>query len=155
MKKLFFAGFVLLAFISNLYGQTQKELKTQFVSMIVGEWINIDTNKGDVTRIIITNDRNELSIEAFGRCHPTDCEWGKVKLHCIAASAFSDDNLIPFDYLIAIWEIEGEKPNAITEIMKITIKKSHNPKLYIENISLFNDNSGRSDCYSNEIMTKK
>ena len=44
---------------------------------ISGTWINTDANTSGITKLIITNN-NQL--EAFGKCSPTDCQWGKVPL---------------------------------------------------------------------------
>lgn len=44
---------------------------------ISGTWVNIDQNTQGITKLIIVNDN---SIQAFGRCQPQDCDWGKVSL---------------------------------------------------------------------------
>ena len=155
MKKVYFVLSILTTLNFNSFSQEQTNLRNKLVSRLVGEWTNLDSNTGSLTKIIITNDNNELSIQAYGKCHPTDCEWGKVKVHEIAASIDDDDNILPFDYCLAIWEIDGKIKNALTQIMKITIETGPKPKLHIETITIFNDNSGRSDTHLYEIIEKK
>ena len=153
MKKLIvLASLILLAGIT--FGQKNIDLRNELVLRLVGEWTNIDTNTANVTKIIITNDNNEVSISAFGKCNPTDCEWGKAKAHEIAASVDSDDNILPFDYLLAIWKFDGQIKNAMSIIMKIEIETGPEPKLHIETISLFNDNRESSEYHLYETLVK-
>ena len=155
MKKVFIVLFILSSLVFNSFSQEQTNLRNKLVSRLVGEWTNIDSNTGNVTKVIITNDDNELSISAYGSCHPKDCEWGKVKINEIAASIEEKSNVLPFDYLLALWEIDGKIKNAMTEIMKITIETGPKPKLHIETITIFNDNSGRRNIHSSQIMKKR
>jgi hypothetical protein len=39
-------------------------------------WVNDDPNTGGITKIIITNAGQTLNIHPYGKCHPTDCDWG-------------------------------------------------------------------------------
>ncbi len=45
---------------------------------IDGTWKNKDTNTGGITKVIISG--NETKIHAYGKCHPTDCDWEKTTL---------------------------------------------------------------------------
>lgn len=155
MKKVIIVLFTILAFVFNSVSQEQTNLRNELVSRLVGEWINLDSNTGNVTKVIITIEDEELFINAFGDCQPEDCEWGKVKIHEITASIEDEYNVIPFDYLIALWEIEGKTKNAITEIMKITIETGPKPKLHVETIGIFNDDSGRRNIHHLDLMEKK
>ena len=44
---------------------------------ISGTWINTDANTAGITKLIITGNNK---METFGKCSPTDCEWGGVPL---------------------------------------------------------------------------
>lgn len=47
----------------------------------VGTWANKDANTGGVTRLVITSaGGNKLNIQVFGKCHPTDCDWGTTSV---------------------------------------------------------------------------
>ena len=153
MKKLIIIGILILS-SGITFGQEKIDLRNKLVSRLVGEWTNTNQKTPGLTRLIITYENNEFSISAFGNCTPTDCEWGKVKAREIAASIIDDENIVPFDYLFAIWEIDGKTINALTEIMKIEIETGPKPNLLIETITLINDDSGRRDYHSFEIMAK-
>ena len=148
MKKFFIIG-ILVLLCGITFGQKNIDLRNELVSRLVGEWENIDPNTGRTTKVIVTIENNELAISAFGKCHPTDCEWGKVKAHEIAASIDNEDNILPFDYFLAIWEMGYSK-----KIMKITIETGPKPYLLIETITLFKDDSGRTDCHGYSTMVK-
>ncbi|MEO5564014.1 MAG: hypothetical protein ABIR18_11280 [Chitinophagaceae bacterium] len=51
---------------------------------ITGTWISDNATSG-ITKIIITGTNQ---IQAFGRCSPQDCDWGKVALITTGASAY-------------------------------------------------------------------
>lgn len=53
---------------------------------ISGTWINTDAATNSITKIIITNN-NELQV--FGKCSPTDCDWGKTTLTDNGNNTFS------------------------------------------------------------------
>lgn len=48
---------------------------------LFGTWVNEDPNTGGTTRFEITPDGGRMSIHAWGRCHPTDCDWKTSYLH--------------------------------------------------------------------------
>lgn len=52
---------------------------------ISGTWTNTDGNTNGITKLIITGNN---SIQAFGKCSPTDCDWGKTPLTALSATAF-------------------------------------------------------------------
>jgi len=153
MKKLVIISILVL--LSGItFGQINDDLRNELVSRLVGEWTNIDSNTRGISKVIITIENNELAISGFGKCSPTDCEWGKVKAHEIAASVDYNDNILPFDYLLAIWEIDGKSKNDITEIMKITIETGPKPKLHIDCTTIFNDKRESSDYHGYATMVK-
>jgi len=60
-------------------GTTQPPPKTggdEAQASFAGTWVNNDPNTPSLTRLIITQDGNGVSVHAFGKCHPTDCDWG-------------------------------------------------------------------------------
>ena len=150
MKKVFLVLFILSTLVLNSFSQEQTNLKNKLLPRFVGEWENVDSHTRGITKVIVNNGNNELSINAYGKCYPTDCDWGKVKLNEIAASVEDDKNVLPFDYCLAFWE-----KDYATTIMKITIETGPNPKLHIEIITIFKDNSGRSNYHSYYIMEKR
>lgn len=41
-----------------------------------GVWMNVDLETPGITRIEIDSDIHTLYVQAWGKCHPTDCYWG-------------------------------------------------------------------------------
>lgn len=47
-------------------------------SAFVGTWINQDKKTRGMTRVIIKKLGSNMSVHGYGKCHPKDCDWGKV-----------------------------------------------------------------------------
>ncbi len=45
-------------------------------SQYSGTWLNNDSGTSGITRIIITNSGQTLNVHPYGKCTPTDCDWG-------------------------------------------------------------------------------
>ena len=47
------------------------------LSAFVGEWVNVDAGTRGMTRLeIVAAGDQALSFHGWGKCHPTDCDWG-------------------------------------------------------------------------------
>jgi hypothetical protein len=68
----------------------------------VGTWINEDPDTRGITRLVISNGprRDELTIRAFGKAHPSDIDWGESLLHLYGTSV-EDPN---YQYATTIYE---------------------------------------------------
>jgi hypothetical protein len=45
----------------------------------LGVWVNVDPNTGGMTRLEIQRvDDETVSFHGFGKCHPSDCDWGEI-----------------------------------------------------------------------------
>jgi hypothetical protein len=42
----------------------------------VGTWTNANAGTNNITKIIVTAAGNQLSIHPYGKCSPSDCDWG-------------------------------------------------------------------------------
>src|SRR5215472_9169705 len=52
------------------------------VGDFIGSWSNADPNTGGITRVVINHGAgNQVTVQVFGRCHPSDCDWGTVAGH--------------------------------------------------------------------------
>jgi len=52
-----------------------------------GKWVNADSNTGGITRLQIRQNGAQVAVHAFGKCHPTDCDWGQEKGPVVGNSA--------------------------------------------------------------------
>ena len=145
MKKYKLIFLLTIVCFSSGWSQKQLNLKEKLIQQYVGEWTNTDTNTRSITKLIIKNS-GTLTVEAFGRCSPKDCELGITELHLISDSVDDDLNIFPFNYAMAIWEQGHAK-----QIMKLKIQNS---ELLIENTDIFKDNSNRNN-YSFSAILKK
>ena len=94
-----------------------------------GLWLNRDENTGGITKIEIKKiDYNHLSIHPWGKCHPTDCDWG--------ARTFEVENN-PFTIT---WT-----SSFCTREMTFTLQE--NDILHVHSFTHFTDNSGRPDYH--------
>ena len=60
-------------------------------SDFVGTWTNTDSSTRGITRIVVTpNGDGTLNMQVFGKCSPSDCDWGKVA--AVAYSSGVQDN---------------------------------------------------------------
>ncbi len=44
-----------------------------------GKWQNVDKNTRGVTALDISIRGTQVMVQAWGKCHPTDCDWGKTR----------------------------------------------------------------------------
>ena len=42
-----------------------------------GTWTNKDPNARGITKLVITQNDAEVKVHAWGKCHPSDCDWGE------------------------------------------------------------------------------
>lgn len=124
---------ILMLSASAVFGQ---------LSDLKGEWESISPYTRGITRVIITSDPNGDSIEAWGKCHPRDCGWGKTLLSRVGKSV--DDHSFNRGY--AIWE-----PGFASKYMLLTIDRR---MLRIETVTIFRDRSRRSSYRSVEYFRR-
>src|SRR6185436_16430557 len=98
--------------------------------------------EGGTTRLVIWQEEKTWRIQAWGRCSPTDCDWGKVELKCLGDHA-SDPVA---KYGLAHWD-KGFSDTYMT----LRLEKE---KLRAETFTCFKDKSGRSDYRSECVLTQ-
>jgi hypothetical protein len=115
------------------------EMPTNSTLNIVGTWVNRNSKTPGITRIIIAKTGGRYFIQAFGKCHPTDCIWGErplknVQLNSRQATA------------IANYDVSFKK-----EMLRINASDG---KITIVSSTHFIDGSGRPDYTSREYFRK-
>jgi hypothetical protein len=92
-----------------------------------GRWVNADPNTRGITRIEIDQRGSQLSVHAFGKCHPTDCDWGIEK-----GAVVGNQGQVTWDQGFAIVKmvltLEGEQLKAVTD----TVFNDSRPRLHEE-----------------------
>jgi hypothetical protein len=94
-----------------------------------GDWINEDANSGGITRFSIQHHGDEILVHAWGKCHPTDCDWGEQKA------------LVDRDSAIVIWDQKFA-------LDRMVVKLNTSSKLNIDEVRMIGDLRGRRDIHS-------
>jgi hypothetical protein len=104
---------------------------------LVGEWCNKDFATRGNTRIHVRSDGTKLMVQMWGRCHPTECDWGET-------AAFQD----PKDNSTWVTWTTGFSVTS----QKLTLLPDGN--LELAGHTHYTDSSGRADRDSKEIFVK-
>jgi hypothetical protein len=115
---------------------------TVSASPLVGTWTNTDTATNDLVKIVIVASGSGISVDAFGACSPTPCNWGSVPGIIYAANvssspavAFSAQYTFSFAQVIVVGHHAGKH-------------------LVVETFTQFTDGSGRSNFHTTDTMAK-
>jgi hypothetical protein len=78
MKRYLFSALAVSAVAIGGIGQAAQ---ASTANDLVGTWVNDNANTSGITKIVVTgNSVSGYKIHAYGQCHPTDCDWGRVVL---------------------------------------------------------------------------
>jgi hypothetical protein len=109
---------------------------------LLGTWTNVDHATRDLVKIVISASGSGISVDVFGACVPTPCNWGTVagiayaaSVSSTAAVAFSAQYQFSFAKVIVTGHLQGKQ-------------------LSVATFTLFTDGSGRSNLYTTDQMTK-
>lgn len=109
---------------------------------LVGTWTNVNPHTNDLVKVVIAASGSGISVDTFGACSPTPCNWGSVPGLAYAASvsstpavAFSAQYTFSFAKVIVTGQLQGSR-------------------LLVETFTQFTDGSGRSNLYTTDQMTK-
>jgi hypothetical protein len=112
------------------------------MAALVGTWTNPDVDTRGLTEIEITSDRAGYHVQAWGQCHPVDCDWGEVDLD-VLGTAVTDNSA---QYAIGSWD-HGFKDTILT----IDI---NDDELIADFYNVFKDGSGRSNYHQRYELTE-
>ncbi len=109
----------------------------------IGVWVNKDVNTRGVTRVVVTSaGGNKLNIQVFGKCHPTDCEWGTKPLVTYGLNV-QDTN---HNYATTIYN-QGFANSLLT------LGYAGN-EILLQGYTQFLDSSGRQNYYSRDYFQR-
>jgi hypothetical protein len=109
---------------------------------LLGTWHNINPSTNDLVKIVIASAGTGITVNPYGACVPTPCNWGAV--HGVAyapnvssskAEAFSATFAFGFANVIVVGHLRGSE-------------------LLVETFTVFTDGSGRSNLYTSDTMKK-
>lgn len=115
------------------------------INDFVGTWVNQDENTKGVTKLVIKRVTNGTTMQAFGSCTPSDCDWGAIPAEVygpdVSSNAYTNANAIS-----AIFK----KGFAET----IVVLTRQGDRLEGEFLTRFTDGSGRASYVSYATFEK-
>lgn len=115
------------------------------IGQFVGKWKNTDANTRGITTLEIGASGTALSVQAWGKCSPQDCDWGMVPGYAYGLNVSS--NL-------------GATASVVTALYKtnfsetILVIRSGGAHLRADSFTRFTDNSKRSNYTATYLFTK-
>lgn len=133
----YIALFVIAVLMESLFSGCVASHTNIATSPFVGQWCNKDFNTRGITRVHITQVGNGLKVHMWGRCHPTECDWGEVT-----------GTLDEGGRVIAVtWD-----QSFVVRTQKFQIKPDG--ALAVTTHSHYTDNSGRADRDETDLFVK-
>jgi len=118
---------------------------TASLAQFAGDWSNVDPNTGGITKLSIAISGASANVHAWGKCHPTDCDWGSVNAFAFAPDV-SSDPVSQAQAMMAIFD-EGFKETTL-------FISPQGSRLSVQSYTRFKDNSGRSNYSFSGIFQK-
>ncbi|MBC7000953.1 hypothetical protein BIZ37_00175 [Photobacterium sp. BZF1] len=116
----------LVGLIAGIVGCSAQPANVSTVDQFVGKWNNADLNTQGITRIEIQKSKDGITAEMWGRCHPTECHWGKeIATYNIESNTLS----VNWDHSFALR----------SQILQL----NENQQLIVNSRSVYIDGSGR------------
>ncbi len=116
-------------------GQSNNRARAVGLPFFSGSWKNVDAETRGLTTLSVRSAGQAVWVHAWGRCHPTDCDWGEV-----TASAFA----------LGVEANPANHAQKITAVYQtsfsntlLTLTPSGDDALMADTETRFTDNSGR------------
>jgi len=110
------------------------------LSQFADDWKNVNPNTRGITKIKTLVRGTKMYVQAWGKCHPRDCDWGTVKAYAYGPNVSA--NL-------------SAEANALTAVFRsgfsetlMVIRPSGRDRLSVSVYTHFTDNSRRTDYSS-------
>jgi hypothetical protein len=109
---------------------------------LIGTWKNVNPATQDIVEVVIAGSGSSISVNVYGACSPTPCNWGTVAGAAYAASvssspavAFSAQYSLSFAQVLVVGHHNGKHMN-------------------LQTFTNFTDGSGRSNLYTTDQLLK-
>ena len=103
---------------------------------LAGSWINDNIDAPGMTQMVVRRDGGRILVHAWGRCTPTDCDWGEA-----AADTYNG-------YLIANWD-HG------FSMVRMQLIPLPDGRMLMASKSEYRDDSGRTDKGTAEFFSRE
>jgi hypothetical protein len=109
---------------------------------LIGTWKNTNHATNDIVEIIIAASGANISVQTFGACTPTPCDWGSAPGIAYSANVGSSQAV-------------AFSANYKFSFANVTVTGHHAGKfLELQTFTEFTDGSGRSNMYTTDQMAK-
>ena len=116
------------------------------ITQFSGKWKNVDPNTRGLTTLQIDVKGTRVRIQAFGRCHPSDCAWGYAEGTAYAPSVESSLSE-------AAQAISTIYLTSFSQIILI-IRPTEDGQIEVEMFTKFTDQSGRANTRRVERLSR-
>jgi hypothetical protein len=112
-----------------------------------GYWKNVDPNTDGVTTLEIGVSGTDVTVHAWGKCHPTDCDWGVAYPSRAYGPGVSSDLISEALAISAVWT------TGFSETLMI-VRPAGGDQLQADIYTRFTDGSGRT-AYSQSYVFER
>lgn len=115
------------------------------LAQFAGDWNNVDPNTGGITKLSIAVSGASANVHAWGKCHPTDCDWGSVDAFAFSPDVSSDP----------VSQAQALMATFVTSFSETTLFiNAQGSQLSVQSYTRFTDGSGRSNYDSSDLFKK-
>jgi hypothetical protein len=119
---------------------------------LLGTWVNTNASTRSVKQVIITPNRvGNVSVDAFGSCTPTLCEWGSVPANVYGASVSSPTGAT---FQTNQRFLSQDKEWSRTTLLGKVAKTKLGLRLTLRELTVFEDGSGRKNYNVTETFAR-
>ncbi|HKC28391.1 MAG TPA: hypothetical protein VKB75_10295 [Jatrophihabitans sp.] len=119
-------------------------------SVLFGTWVNTNAGSNSVKQVVVSPARiGNVTVDAFGACVPTYCEWGKVPAIVYGANVSSTTGAI---FQTNQRFLSGGKEWSRTALLGQVVKTSVGLRLHLRELTVFEDGSGRKNYEVDETF---
>lgn len=104
---------------------------------LFGTWKNMNPATKNVVDIVIAGNKRGVTVDGFGACHPTNCEWGNIPGTVFGVNVSSKTGT-SFE---ANWNFGFSR----TVLLGTLTKTRRGPALTVQEFTIFTDGSGRAN----------
>jgi hypothetical protein len=117
---------------------------------LLGTWINTNANSNSVKQVVVSPTRiGNVTVDAFGACSPTLCEWGKVPA-VIYGSNVSSTTGVTFQTDQRF--LSGGTEWSRTTLFGRVVRTEAGLRLRLQELTVFEDGSGRKNYRVDETF---
>lgn len=109
---------------------------------LLGKWSNCDRNTRGIVRVVLGTKGTSLTVQVFGACTPSPCDWGIVE-----GTAYGESVVATEAIAFSARYDAGFKETIVTGLLD-------NGTLIVQSYNKFKDGSGRSNYYSRVYLCK-